>query len=159
MSVEGLEHFSKAQLIEELINRQTFVGIVSFHRGDAKGGRLELGEIVITKSPPPAREDVENLLQLGQSLVPGMFGEASAKAAEGPARALLLHPESPPLRVAEGGVVRVGKSRVSLDLIVEQYENGLTPEAMVRAYDTLALADVYAVSPTTSNTATKCGPI
>ena len=35
--------------------------------------------------------------------------------------------------------------RVSLDLIVEQYENGTTPEDMVRSYDTLGLADVYAV--------------
>ena len=42
-------------------------------------------------------------------------------------------------------MVRVGRSRVSLDLIVEQYENGMTPEDMVRAYDTLALADVHAV--------------
>jgi hypothetical protein len=30
-------------------------------------------------------------------------------------------------------------------LIVEQYENGMTPEDMVRAYDTLLLADVHAV--------------
>ena len=52
---------------------------------------------------------------------------------------------SPPLRVDEGGVVRVGKSRVSLDLVVEQYENGVLPEDMVRAYDTLGLADVHAV--------------
>src|SRR5436190_16577978 len=58
---------------------------------------------------------------------------------------LPLPAEPPPLRVDEGGAVRVGKSRISLDLIVEQYENGLTPEDMVRAYDTLALADVYAV--------------
>jgi uncharacterized protein (DUF433 family) len=50
-----------------------------------------------------------------------------------------------PLRVDHGGVVRVGNSRISLDLIVEQYENGMTPEDMVRAYDTLALADVHAV--------------
>jgi uncharacterized protein (DUF433 family) len=49
-----------------------------------------------------------------------------------------------PLRSDDGGAVRVGKSRVSLDLIVEQYENGMTPEDMVRAYDTLVLADVYA---------------
>jgi uncharacterized protein (DUF433 family) len=62
-----------------------------------------------------------------------------------PAEPLPLHPEPPPLRVDEGGVVRVGKSRISLDLIVEQYENGMTPEDMVRAYDTLDLADVYAV--------------
>ena len=51
----------------------------------------------------------------------------------------------PPLRLDEGGAVRVGNSRISLDLVVEQYENGMTPEDMVRAYDTLVLADVYAV--------------
>ena len=61
------------------------------------------------------------------------------------ADALLLHTEVPPLRVDEGGAVRVGKSRISLDLVVEQYENGMTPEDMVRAYDTLVLADVHAV--------------
>jgi uncharacterized protein (DUF433 family) len=49
-----------------------------------------------------------------------------------------------PLRQEEGGVVRVGKSRISLDLVVEQYEHGMTPEDMARAYDTLQLADVYA---------------
>jgi uncharacterized protein (DUF433 family) len=64
---------------------------------------------------------------------------------EGQAEALPLHAEPPPLRVDQGGAVRVGKSRVSLDLVVQQYENGMTPEDMVRAYDTLALADVYAV--------------
>src|SRR5438067_13177036 len=58
---------------------------------------------------------------------------------------LPLHAERPPLRVDDGGAVRVGNSRISLDLIVEQYENGMTPEDMVRAYDTLALADAYAV--------------
>jgi uncharacterized protein (DUF433 family) len=52
--------------------------------------------------------------------------------------------EPPPLRVDEGGAVRVGNTRISLDLIVEQYENGMTPEDLVRAYDTLVLADVYA---------------
>src|SRR3954471_593314 len=56
-----------------------------------------------------------------------------------------LHADLPPLRVDEGGAVRVGDSRVSLDLVVEQYENGMTPEDMARAYDTLALADVHAV--------------
>src|SRR5437016_5423061 len=58
---------------------------------------------------------------------------------------LPLHAERPPLRVDEGGAVRVGNSRISLDLVVEQYENGMTPEDMVRAYDTLVLADVHAV--------------
>jgi uncharacterized protein (DUF433 family) len=58
---------------------------------------------------------------------------------------LLLHAEPPPLHVDEGGVIRVGKSRVSLDLVVEQYENGMTPEGLVRAYDALDLADVHTV--------------
>src|SRR6266496_2200319 len=58
---------------------------------------------------------------------------------------LPVHAEAPPLRVDQGGAVRVGNSRVSLDLVIEQYENGMTPEDMVRAYETLALADVHAV--------------
>jgi uncharacterized protein (DUF433 family) len=60
------------------------------------------------------------------------------------ANGLPLHTEVSPLRVDDGGAVRVGQSRVSLDLVVEQYDNGMTPEDMVRAYDTLVLADVYA---------------
>jgi uncharacterized protein (DUF433 family) len=62
-----------------------------------------------------------------------------------PGGELPLDASPPPLRVVEGGAVRVGKSRVSLDLVVEEYENGMTPEDMVRAYDTLKVADVYAV--------------
>jgi len=61
------------------------------------------------------------------------------------AHGLSIHADLPPLRVDEGGAVRVGKTRISLDLIVEQYENGMTPEDMVRAYDALVLADVHAV--------------
>jgi uncharacterized protein (DUF433 family) len=61
------------------------------------------------------------------------------------ASSLPIRVERPPLRVDPGGVVRVGSGRISLDLVVEQYENGMTPEEMVRTYDTLELADVYAV--------------
>src|SRR5258708_5327224 len=58
---------------------------------------------------------------------------------------LLPHDAEPlPLRVEELGVVRLGTGRISLDLVVEQYENGMTPEDMVRVYDTLVLADVHA---------------
>src|SRR5437660_6559094 len=73
------------------------------------------------------------------------MSEPATTVSEGPSEALPLHPDRPPLRVDEGGVVRIGKSRIGLDLIVEQYENGMTPEDMVRAYDTLVLADVHAV--------------
>lgn len=55
-----------------------------------------------------------------------------------------IHADAPPLQNHPGGIVRIGKSRVSLDIVVAEYENGMTPEDMVRAYDTLHLADVYA---------------
>lgn len=57
--------------------------------------------------------------------------------------ALPLNGESPPLRTDESGTIRIGTSRITLDLIVEQYQNGMSPEDMVRAYSTLELAEVY----------------
>ena len=51
--------------------------------------------------------------------------------------------EFPPLHADTSGVVRVGRSRVTLDLVVEQYENGMAAEDIVRAYDMLTLADVH----------------
>jgi uncharacterized protein (DUF433 family) len=62
-----------------------------------------------------------------------------------PINGLPFSAEAPPLRADHGGTVRIGKGRITLDLVVEQYENGMTPEDMVRAYDTLVLADVHAV--------------
>ena len=53
-------------------------------------------------------------------------------------------PEAVPLRLWPGGSVRVGKSRVSLDTVIGEYQNGLSPEEIVRAYDSLDLADAYA---------------
>ena len=41
--------------------------------------------------------------------------------------------------------MRVGRSRIGLDLIVEQSENGMTPEDIVRVYDTVLLADIHEV--------------
>src|SRR5438067_381409 len=60
------------------------------------------------------------------------------------AASLPLPAEQPPLHVDEMGVARVGRTRVTLDLVVEQYENGMAPEDIVRAYDSLKLADVHA---------------
>jgi uncharacterized protein (DUF433 family) len=54
-----------------------------------------------------------------------------------------LNVESVSLRMDESGTVRIGNSRITLDLVVEQYQSGMTPEDMVRAYDTLELPDVY----------------
>src|SRR5467141_1347273 len=50
-----------------------------------------------------------------------------------------------PLREEPPGVLRVGKSRVLLELVLRAFKSGATPEAIVQSYDTLNLADVYAV--------------
>jgi hypothetical protein len=50
-----------------------------------------------------------------------------------------------PLREEPPGVFRVGKSRVLLELVIDAFKAGATPEAIVQSYDTLKLADVYAV--------------
>jgi hypothetical protein len=50
-----------------------------------------------------------------------------------------------PLREDPSGVFRVGKSRVLLELVIDAFKAGATPEAIVQSYDTLNLADVYAV--------------
>jgi uncharacterized protein (DUF433 family) len=53
--------------------------------------------------------------------------------------------EPPPLRVDPHGVIRVGKTRVTLDTVIEAYRDGATPEEIVQDYDVLTLADVHAV--------------
>jgi hypothetical protein len=50
-----------------------------------------------------------------------------------------------PLREESSGVIRVGTSRVLLELVIRAFKAGATPEAIVQSYDTLNLADVYAV--------------
>src|SRR5438034_9676130 len=50
-----------------------------------------------------------------------------------------------PLREEPAGVLRVGKSCVLLELVLRAFKAGATAEAIVQSYDTLTLADVYAV--------------
>jgi uncharacterized protein (DUF433 family) len=54
-------------------------------------------------------------------------------------------PEPPPFRVEEDGTVRVGKTRVTLDIVIGAYNRGDTAEDIYRKFTTLKLADIYAV--------------
>ncbi len=56
---------------------------------------------------------------------------------------LTIQAEAPPLRVDEAGAVRVGDTRVLFVLVVRAFQNGATPEDIVRMYDTLSLSDAY----------------
>ena len=43
------------------------------------------------------------------------------------------------------GVLRVGKSRVLLELVIHAYQQGASPQAIVEMYHSLDVGDVFAV--------------
>lgn len=53
--------------------------------------------------------------------------------------------ESIPLTVNDDGVILIGRTRITLETVVESFREGATPEEIVFQYPSLALADVYAV--------------
>jgi len=53
--------------------------------------------------------------------------------------------EAPPIREDATGALRVGNTRVLLELIIRAFQDGATPETIAQRYSTLALPDVYAV--------------
>jgi len=56
---------------------------------------------------------------------------------------LPLDPRPVPLTELDNGVLRVTGTRIPLELVVEHYRGGETPEQIVEAFDTLRLSDVY----------------
>ncbi len=56
---------------------------------------------------------------------------------------LVLQKEAPPLRQDASGALRIGNSRVLLELIVHAFVDGATPETIVQQYPTATLADIY----------------
>lgn len=56
-----------------------------------------------------------------------------------------LHPVSVPLRSDGSGALRIGQTRVLLELVVRAFRAGATPEDIVQAYDSLQLPDIYSV--------------
>lgn len=52
--------------------------------------------------------------------------------------------EAPPLTTDRHGVVRVGGTRVTLDVVVHAFDAGASPEEIVQSFPTLTMPDVYA---------------
>jgi uncharacterized protein (DUF433 family) len=50
-----------------------------------------------------------------------------------------------PLRVDAHGTIRIGRTRVTLETVVGTFEQGRTPEEICEDFDTLRVADIYAV--------------
>ena len=58
---------------------------------------------------------------------------------------VVIQTEVPPLWQDSTGALRIGTSRVLLELIIRAFQDGATPEAIVQRYPTTTLPDVYAV--------------
>jgi uncharacterized protein (DUF433 family) len=58
---------------------------------------------------------------------------------------LAFDPVAVPLHTDPHGTVRVGGTRVTLQTLLASFLDGDTPEQIVQDFDTLKLADVYAV--------------
>jgi uncharacterized protein (DUF433 family) len=52
---------------------------------------------------------------------------------------------SVPLREDPPGILRVGRSRVLLELVIHAHQQEKSPREIVQMYDTLDVGDVYAV--------------
>src|SRR5207247_1032826 len=71
--------------------------------------------------------------------------DAGVKQGDAKMGTLTFQPHVVAFREDHNGVIRVGESRVLLELIIHAYQQGETPEGIVDCYDTLNLADVYAI--------------
>jgi uncharacterized protein (DUF433 family) len=58
---------------------------------------------------------------------------------------IIIQPEAPPLCWDTSGALRVGRSRVLVELVIHAFQDGATPEAIAQRYPTATLADIYAV--------------
>lgn len=59
--------------------------------------------------------------------------------------ALALEPEPVPLIRDQVGRIMVPDTRISLDILVHAFKRGESPESIADDYDSLTLADVYAI--------------
>ena len=59
--------------------------------------------------------------------------------------AVAIEPEPVPLVRDQAGRLMVPGTRISLDVLVADFKRGKTPESIHEAYETVSLADVYAI--------------
>jgi uncharacterized protein (DUF433 family) len=52
--------------------------------------------------------------------------------------------EEPPLRLEPDGTIRIGASRVTLDVLLDFYNGGMSPEEIADALPTVSLGEIYA---------------
>jgi uncharacterized protein (DUF433 family) len=58
---------------------------------------------------------------------------------------ITIRSDAPPIEQEASGALRVGQTRVLLETVIGDFQDGATPEAIVQHYPGLVLQDVYAV--------------
>lgn len=58
---------------------------------------------------------------------------------------LRIHQDRPPLKVWADGSIRVGGTRLLLEHVLEEYLSGKTPEELDERFESISLADAYAI--------------
>jgi uncharacterized protein (DUF433 family) len=56
---------------------------------------------------------------------------------------IVLEREAPPFREDESGAIRIGNTRVLLELVIRAFQDGTSPESIVQRYSTLSLSNAY----------------
>jgi uncharacterized protein (DUF433 family) len=56
---------------------------------------------------------------------------------------LILERETPPFSEDQSGAIRIGNSRVLLELVIRAFQDGASPEAIMQRYSTLSLSEIY----------------
>ena len=58
---------------------------------------------------------------------------------------MTIEVETPPLQADDSGTVRVGGTRVTLETVIESYNDGYSADQIAEAYSSVSLADVHTV--------------
>ncbi len=56
---------------------------------------------------------------------------------------IVLEREAPPFQEDATGAIRIGKTRVLLEIVIRAFLDGVSPETIVQQYSTLSLSDTY----------------
>ena len=56
---------------------------------------------------------------------------------------ITLHADPVPLQIDDTGTIRVGQSRVTLDVILRYWQSGMTADEIARGLDSLTRSDVH----------------
>jgi uncharacterized protein (DUF433 family) len=58
---------------------------------------------------------------------------------------VVIRTDAPPIREDAAGALRVGNSRILLEMVIGEFQDGAIPETIVQQFPTIPLSDAYAV--------------